>query len=63
MLFLKKNINLFYLSFPRYVIEHSGADILVVEGEKELAKIVPYRHELKGVKAIVQYLGESEIIF
>ncbi len=42
------------------MIEHSGADILVVEGEKELAKIIPYRHELKGVKAIVQYLGESE---
>ncbi len=42
----------------RYVIEHSGADIVVVEGQKELDKIMPYRDQLSGVKAIVQYWGK-----
>ncbi len=43
----------------RHVVEHSGAEVLVVEGAKELDKIMPYRDQLVGVKAVVQYLGTS----
>ena len=41
----------------KYIAELSRANILVVEDEKQLDKILAVRSELPHLKAIVQYLG------
>lgn len=44
----------------QYVAENCKANILVVENEKQLAKILQVQDQLPHVKAIVQYSGELE---
>ncbi|KYQ58784.1 Long-chain-fatty-acid--CoA ligase ACSBG2 [Trachymyrmex zeteki] len=41
----------------QYCAEHSRADIIVVEDEKQLRKILQIKHNLPHLKAIVQYDG------
>jgi len=41
----------------RYVCQHSKANILVVENERQLEKVLPFKDELPDLKAIVQYTG------
>lgn len=45
----------------QYVAEHSRAQIMVVEDEKQLAKILQIRDQLPDLKAIVQYIGEPDV--
>ncbi|XP_062873978.1 long-chain-fatty-acid--CoA ligase ACSBG2-like [Trichomycterus rosablanca] len=44
----------------QYVVEDSEADVLVVENDKQLAKILQIKDQLPHLKAIVQYKGELE---
>ncbi len=41
----------------KYIMENCRAQIIVVEDEKQLDKILQIKHELPHLKAIVQYLG------
>ncbi|XP_017770616.1 PREDICTED: long-chain-fatty-acid--CoA ligase ACSBG2 [Nicrophorus vespilloides] len=43
-----------------YCAENSRANIIVVEDEKQLEKILPLRSRLPNLKAIVQYSGEPK---
>ena len=41
----------------RYVLDNCRANIVVVEDEKQLAKILAVRDGLPSLKTVVQYLG------
>lgn len=41
-----------------YTADHSRANIIIVEDEKQLEKILVIRSRLPKLKAIVQYVGE-----
>lgn len=41
-----------------YCAENSRANIIVVQDEKQLEKILAFRHKLPQLKAIVQYEGK-----
>ena len=41
----------------QYMANHSRCNILVVEDEKQLEKILKVKSELTDLKAIVQYTG------
>ncbi|XP_051888967.1 long-chain-fatty-acid--CoA ligase ACSBG2-like [Pristis pectinata] len=43
-----------------YVIQNSKANVVLVENDKQLQKILEVRHELPHLKAIVQYKNELE---
>jgi long-chain-fatty-acid--CoA ligase ACSBG len=42
----------------KYVAEDSKADIIVVEDDKQLQKILSIRDQLPNLKAIIQYKGQ-----
>ncbi|XP_065843145.1 long-chain-fatty-acid--CoA ligase ACSBG2-like [Oscarella lobularis] len=42
----------------RHILEDSKANIVVVENDKQMQKILPMKSELSHLKAIVQYTGE-----
>jgi long-subunit acyl-CoA synthetase (AMP-forming) len=43
----------------QYIVEHSEAEVVVVEDESQLNKFLPIRKELKNVKAYVIYNGSK----
>lgn len=43
-----------------YVLEQSGVNIAVAEDEKQVKKILAYKDQLPGLKAIIQYCGKPE---
>ncbi|KAL0279341.1 UNVERIFIED_CONTAM: hypothetical protein PYX00_000926 [Menopon gallinae] len=43
-----------------YVLKQSGVNIAVAEDEKQVKKILAYKDQLPGLKAIIQYCGKPE---
>ena len=43
-----------------YVAEHSDCEIVVVENNDQLRKILKIKHNCKYLKSIVQYTGDVE---
>jgi long-chain-fatty-acid--CoA ligase ACSBG len=44
----------------RYVCDHSEAEVVICEGNKQLAKFTEISHELSNLKALVVYGGEID---
>jgi long-chain-fatty-acid--CoA ligase ACSBG len=44
-----------------YVLEHSRANVIVVENEEQLAKVAPVWEDLGELKAIVQFTGKPSV--
>lgn len=41
-----------------YCLKHGNADIVVVEDDVQLQKVLKYKHELPDLKAIIQWSGQ-----
>jgi len=44
-----------------YVLEHSRANVIVLENEEQVAKVAPVWEDLGELKTIVQYLGKPTV--
>ena len=56
----------FYFNYSpeacKFIVENCRANVVIVEDNKQLEKIIAIKHELPNLKAVVQYLGTPHFV-